>query len=89
MPGHGIDANLRGVGQFSPGTASGWPTGLADSLRTAAQVRLMFILSADEALCNLGPFAFVTSHLLSKGRVAFSISRGALLYNLDTGGDSH
>ena len=41
---------------------------LADSLRTAAQVHLASILSADEALRELGTFVFVTSHLLSTSR---------------------
>ena len=27
-PGHGRGIDLRGVGQFFPGTASGWPAGL-------------------------------------------------------------
>ena len=40
---------------------------LADSLRTAAQVRLAAILSADEALRELGIFAFVALHLFSTG----------------------
>ena len=39
-----------------------------DSLRIAARVRLAIILSADEALCNLGTFAFITSYLFSAGR---------------------
>ena len=34
-----------------------------ESLQTAAQVRLAYILSADEALRDLGTFAFVASHL--------------------------
>ena len=38
---------------------------LADSLWTAAQVCLATVPSADEALCNLGTFAFVASHLFS------------------------
>ena len=38
-----------------------------DSLQTAARVRLVVILSVDEALCSLGGFAFVTSHLFSAG----------------------
>ena len=36
-----------------------------DSLRTSARVRLAVTLSADEALCNLGKFSFVASHLFS------------------------
>ena len=40
---------------------------LADSPRTDAQVCLADILSADEALCDLGTFAFVASHLFSAG----------------------
>ena len=40
---------------------------LADSLRMATRIRLAVIPSADEALCNLGTFAFVASHLFSAG----------------------
>ena len=40
---------------------------LADSLRTAAQVRMADILSVDEALCDLGTFAFIASYLFSPG----------------------
>ena len=40
---------------------------LVDSLRTAAQVRLAEIPSADEALRDLGTFAFVALHLFSAG----------------------
>ena len=40
---------------------------LAYSLQTTARVRLAAILSADEALCGLGTFAFVASHLFSTG----------------------
>ena len=36
-----------------------------DSLRTAAQVHLDCIPSADKALCDLEAFAFLVSHLLS------------------------
>ena len=36
-----------------------------DSLRTANQVRLSVILSVDEALRDLGTFAFMASHPLS------------------------
>ena len=39
----------------------------ADSLRTAARVRLAAIPSAEEALRDLGTFAFVASHLFSAG----------------------
>ena len=39
----------------------------ADSLRTAARVCLAAIPSAEEALRNLGTFAFVASHLFSTG----------------------
>ena len=39
-----------------------------DSLRTSARVCLADILSVDEALCNLGKFAFVALHLFSTGR---------------------
>ena len=39
----------------------------ADSLRIAARLRLAVILSADEALCDLGTFAFSASHLFSAG----------------------
>ena len=39
----------------------------ADSLRTAARVRLDAISSAEEALRNLGTFDFVASHLFSAG----------------------
>ena len=39
----------------------------ADSLRTAVQVHLAAIPSAEEALCDLGTFAFVASHLFSAG----------------------
>ena len=42
----------------------GWMVS-ADSLRTAARVRLACILSADEALHDLGTFAFVASHVFS------------------------
>ena len=38
---------------------------LADSPRTAVRVRLACILSADEALHDLGTFAFVASHVFS------------------------
>ena len=38
-----------------------------DSLRTAARFCLAAILSADEALRDLGTFAFVASHLFSTG----------------------
>ena len=37
----------------------------ADSLRTAARVRLVCIPSADETLRDLGTFAFVASHIFS------------------------
>ena len=40
----------------------------ADLLQTTVRFGLDAILSADEALCNLGTFAFVTSHLFSAGR---------------------
>ena len=40
---------------------------MADSLRTATWVRLAVILSAEEALCDLGTIAFVASHLFSTG----------------------
>ena len=36
---------------------------MTDSLQMAARVRLAGIPSADEALCNLGTFTFVASHL--------------------------
>ena len=39
----------------------------ADSLRTAARVRLAAIPSAEEALRDLGTFAIVASHLFSVG----------------------
>ena len=39
----------------------------ADSLRTAARVRLAAITYAEEALRNLGTFAFVASHLFCAG----------------------
>ena len=38
-----------------------------DSLRTADQVRLSVILSVDEALCDLGTFAFLELHLFFVG----------------------
>ena len=41
---------------------------LADSLQTAARVRLAAIPSADEELRELSTFAFVASHLFSTGR---------------------
>ena len=41
---------------------------LADSLCTAARVRLAAIPSAEEALRDLGTFAFIASHLFSTGR---------------------
>ena len=37
----------------------------ADSLRMTARIRLAVIPSADEALRDLGTFAFVASHLFS------------------------
>ena len=40
----------------------------ADSLRTAARVRLAAIPSAEESLRDLGTFAFFASHLFSAGR---------------------
>ena len=40
---------------------------LADSLQMAARVRLAVIPSAENALRDLGTFAFVTSHLFSAG----------------------
>ena len=40
----------------------------ADSLSTAMRFHLDAILSADEALRELGTFVFVTSHLLSTSR---------------------
>ena len=40
----------------------------SDSLWTAARVRLAAIPSVEEALCELGTFAFVVLHLLSAGR---------------------
>ena len=40
---------------------------LADSLRMAARVRLAVIPSADEALCDLGTFAFFALHLFPAG----------------------
>ena len=43
------------------------PLASAESLRMAARIRLAVILSADEALRDLGTFAFVTSHLFSVG----------------------
>ena len=39
----------------------------ADSMQNAAQFILVVITSADEALHNLGNFAFVKAHLLSMG----------------------
>ena len=39
----------------------------ADSLRMAARICLAVIPSADEALRDLGTFAFVASHLFSAG----------------------
>ena len=39
----------------------------ADSLRTASRVRLDVIPSADEALRDLGTFAFVVLHFFSGG----------------------
>ena len=45
----------------------GW-LALADSLRTSARVCLACIPSADEAMRNLGNFAFVASHLFSAAR---------------------
>ena len=48
---------------------------LVDSLRTAARVRLAAILSADEALWDLGTFAFAASHLFSTiGRHSYSVA---------------
>ena len=41
---------------------------LADSLWTAAQVRLAAIPSAEEALRDLSTFSFITLHLFSAGR---------------------
>ena len=38
-----------------------------DSLRISKRVRLAIISSADEALCDLGTFAFAASHLFSVG----------------------
>ena len=38
-----------------------------DSLHTSSRVCLTVISSADEALCNLGTFAFVAYHLFSVG----------------------
>ena len=43
------------------------PLVLADSLRMATRIRLAVIPSADEALRDLGTFAFVTSYLFSAG----------------------
>ena len=40
---------------------------LADSIRMSARVRLAAILSADKAICNIGTFTFVSSHLFSAG----------------------
>ena len=46
-----------------------------ESLRTAARVRLACTLSTDEALRNLGTFAFVLSHLFSTaGRQASALA---------------
>ena len=42
----------------------GWLASV-DSLHTAAQVRLACIPSVDEALGDLGTFAFITPHLFS------------------------
>ena len=56
----GVDASLLAQ-QLDGRLAS------ADSLRTAARVRLAAILSAEEALRNFGTFAFVASHLFSTG----------------------
>ena len=56
----GIDASLLAQ-QLDRRLAS------ADSLRTAARVSLDAIPSAEEALRNLGTFAFVASHLFSMG----------------------
>ena len=36
-------------------------------MRMDTRVRLYFIPSADKAICNLGNFAFVASHLFSEG----------------------
>ena len=37
-------------------------------MRISVRVRLVVFLSADEALCNLGTFAFVASHIFYEGR---------------------
>ena len=39
----------------------------ADSLRTSSRVRLAVALSVDEALCELGTFAFVVLHFFYAG----------------------
>ena len=44
----------------------------ADSMRMAARDCLEAIPSAEEALCDLGPFAFVASYLFSAGGRQFS-----------------
>ena len=47
----------------------------ADSLRTAARICLSCILSADEALRDVGPFSFVALHLFSAaGRHASAVA---------------
>ena len=58
-----VEASTRGGAD-----ASLLAQALADSLLTATRVRLSAIPSVDEALCELGTFAFVDSHLFSAGR---------------------
>ena len=60
--------NPWGCQRLPPGSAVGRRLASADSLQIDARFRLAFILSADEALRDLGTFAFVASYLLSAGR---------------------
>ena len=47
----------------------------ADSLQKSAWVCLEVILSADDAICDLGTFAFVESHLFSmRGKHAVAVA---------------
>ena len=48
---------------------------LVDSLQTNVRVRLENILSVDEALCHLGTFAFVASHLFRGWKAIVSHQR--------------
>ena len=68
-----VEASTRGVADASLlAQQLDGHLALADSLRTAARVHMAAIPSADEALCDLGTFAFVASHLFSTGGRHFS-----------------